>query len=342
MMPTLKPEAMSPSSQSFTGYRGSQRRMGKKRKSRDLAVEAEHLPGEGAGAEKPAWGAPAPPGSIQLHPAQPYLAFRRQPRTEVLLGGFLCASSSSSASLSTSLRGTPGRWLSTISAAMAPGPPRCGQTRTGSAAPGEPGPRSREGSKVAGSGANGDGAAARRRRWMAPGWWHPICHPGAQRGVPIHLQAPPVPPTLLLHPARSPYVLRHGRGSAAAEQSPGQPPPASAADFAPLHMRGAGISTLGKPHGLSSAPAPLCCRAGGELGASARRDSGVPVQTRSSGLVLRRLHPKDAHRTRRAGGCACPAPRIAPSPPTCCAHADQVPPAGRTLCSLLLIPARDL
>lgn len=58
------------------------------------------------------------------HPAlfpQPYLAFRRQSRVEVLLGGFLCASSSRSASLRTSPWGCPGRRISTISAAMAPG-----------------------------------------------------------------------------------------------------------------------------------------------------------------------------------------------------------------------------
>lgn len=242
--------------------------------------------------------------------------------------------------------------------------PRCGAPQAGGSAPSPPpwppaphaaGRRGQAQPRL-GSRGQGAGRAPRSREAALTGTvplheggagWHrgggtPSVTLGRSRGSPSTCTPPQChPPSFSIQPGARTYCGTAG-AALLRSRAPASPPPASSADFAPLHMRGAGISTLGKPHGLSSAPAPLCCRAGGELGASARRDSGVPVQTRSSGLVLRRLHPKDAHRTRRAWGCACPAPHITPSPPTCCAHAGRVPPAGRTLCSLLLIPARDL
>lgn len=72
--------------------------------------------------------------------------------------------------------------------------------------------------------------------------------------------------TFLLHPAQSStlYVPQHMQGSRPAllqSKAPASPVDFPA-DFVPLHMRGAGISTLRECHWLTSAPAPCTAEQG--------------------------------------------------------------------------------
>lgn len=306
MMPTLKPEVMSPSSQSFTGYRGSQRRTGKKRKSRDLAVEAEHLPGEGAGAEHQRGGTSAArerrdPGMRPRgeHPAPSTPALPRLPETAAhrgLAGRFPLRQLFQLGLAQHLATGHPGPVAQHHLRGHGPWPPTLRADEQGLSRAWGAGARSREGSKVTESSANGNGAAARRRRWMALGRWHPICHPGVQRGVPLCPPAQDPPqhrlPSSSIQPRARTYC---GTARAALLRSRAlASPPASSADFVPLHMRGAGISTLGKRHGLAGAPAPCAAERGLSPGArscgagtgeSARQDRGVSMHTRSSALL---------------------------------------------------------
>lgn len=72
--------------------------------------------------------------------------------------------------------------------------------------------------------------------------------------------------TFLLHPAQPStlYVPQHIQGSRPALLQSKAPasPVAFPADFVPLHMRGAGISTLGECQRLTGAPAPCTAEQG--------------------------------------------------------------------------------
>lgn len=153
-------------------------------------------------------------------------------------------------------------------------------------------------------------------------------------------------------------------------------PTAPAADFVPLHMRGAGMSTPSTRHRLCHllpVPSPHWCHlptsalpspgtaAGAEpVGTKEEGWAGVSPFTGTAGLRCPPADPQpgltlsaatilaggpewsqDAHPLAThlwdTRGCASLSSRIVPSPPTCCARVCLESPAECTLCSLLFI-----